>query len=61
MQVLLHGRSRDTKVLAVAREIWLVVANKDILLTPQAEPVDKSGYMCLIEWAVPATLLDLLG
>jgi hypothetical protein len=35
LQVLIHGRSRDTLLLNIARRIWLITARHDIELAPR--------------------------
>jgi hypothetical protein len=34
LQVLVHGKSRNDSILAMARRIWLITAGLDIALTP---------------------------
>jgi hypothetical protein len=60
IQVLLHGRSRNSKLLVMARKIWLVVAKIDCVFIPQGDPLLNHTDTCLREWEVPPALLKFM-
>ena len=57
LQVLVHGRSRDEAILSIARHIWLITAQQDIIITPLLHTT--MDYQLRVTVPAPASVLGL--
>jgi hypothetical protein len=58
--ILVHGKTRDLAVLQIARGIWLLSAQLDVMLTPLDLTCDLEGEEPSVQRDIPQAALDVL-